>query len=102
MSLGRENIVNFVAEKFLDQLEGQDYDAFVMHLQPEMAKARLSVTGKQIAAVDKKMHRHERFDTPNMPLPTTTDPNANVQNAVTNGTALPPFAAPQSKLPPPT
>jgi mRNA-binding protein PUF3 len=93
----KEDIANFTSEKFLDQLKGEDYDAFVMYLQPEMAKARLSVTGKQIAAVDKKMHRHERYDSPNMPHPTTTVPNATM-----NGATPPSFAPPQINLPPPT
>jgi len=38
-------------EKFLDQLEGEDYDTFIEYLQPEMAKARKTVAGKQIVAV---------------------------------------------------
>jgi len=44
-------MLTLLAEKFLDQLEGADYDAFIEYLQPEMIKAKKTISGKQIAAV---------------------------------------------------
>jgi len=98
------HIANIVAEKFLERLENKDYDEFVEHLKPEMAKARLSVTGKQIAAVDQMMHRNDRFNTPNMAQP-NPDPASNgsqptVSNGATNGAAPTQITAPHTNLPP--
>ncbi|KAF2454499.1 armadillo-type protein [Lineolata rhizophorae] len=49
---------NYVIQKLLDTLNAKDYAIFIEHLHPEMAKAKRNATnGKNIQAVEKKMHR---------------------------------------------
>jgi len=87
------NIADIGAEKFLQELQGKDYNEMVTHLQPAMARARLTITGKQIAVVEKLMHKHEQFDptfVPQLnPITKLGDTDFVIQNGFTNGAAAP-------------
>jgi mRNA-binding protein PUF3 len=41
----------YAPEKLLDTLQGDDYNTFVEHLQPELVKAKRTIAGKQVQAV---------------------------------------------------
>ncbi|KAH7058898.1 armadillo-type protein [Macrophomina phaseolina] len=53
---------NYVIQKLLDTLNATDYMTFVEYLQPEMAKAKKTLSGKQIEKVEKKMHRFDKYE----------------------------------------
>jgi len=44
-------------EKLLETLNGHDYDMFVEHLQPELAKAKRTIAGKQVQAVSASIYQ---------------------------------------------
>ncbi|KAK0658998.1 Pumilio-like protein 2 [Lasiodiplodia hormozganensis] len=53
---------NYVIQKLLDTLNAADYMTFLDHLQPEMNKAKKTLAGKQVQAVEKKMHRFDKYE----------------------------------------
>lgn len=53
----RDSFANYVIQKFLDFMSEPDFHVFVGYLQPEFAKARRSLNGKQCASLEKKMRR---------------------------------------------
>lgn len=53
---------NYVIQKLLDTLAAADYATFIDYLQPEMTKAKKTVAGKQVQAVEKKMHRFDKYE----------------------------------------
>jgi mRNA-binding protein PUF3 len=65
------HFANFgLAEKLLDVLSEPDFHMLCDALTPEMFKAKRQIAGKQVAAVEKKMHRFDRsgkrFDSPQL------------------------------------
>ncbi|KAI5258862.1 ARM repeat-containing protein [Aureobasidium subglaciale] len=57
LGLIRDNYGNYVIQKLLDLLSQQDFDCFTDVLQPELAKAKRTGCGKQVAAIEKRMQR---------------------------------------------
>ncbi|GAB7345173.1 hypothetical protein MBLNU457_3556t2 [Dothideomycetes sp. NU457] len=49
---------NYVIQKLLDHLNEPDYGLLLEHLQPELRGARNTNCGKQVMAIEKKMHRY--------------------------------------------
>ncbi|KAF2097494.1 ARM repeat-containing protein [Rhizodiscina lignyota] len=60
LGLVKDNFGNYVIQKLLDVLGSEDYPTFVDALAPEMFKAKRCITGKQILAVERKMHRFDK------------------------------------------
>ncbi|TID20139.1 Pumilio RNA-binding repeat [Venturia nashicola] len=69
---------NYVIQQFLHLLEDLDYSRLVEEMKPQMAKAKTNSSGKQIAAVEKLMHKQTtngKNDTPDgRALPTPSGP----------------------------
>jgi mRNA-binding protein PUF3 len=56
------SFANTATEKVLDMLSPKDYHELVAILRPEVDKAKKIVSGKQLIAVEKKLHRFDRVD----------------------------------------
>ncbi|KAF1997243.1 ARM repeat-containing protein [Amniculicola lignicola CBS 123094] len=67
MALIKDGYGNYVIQKLLDTLSRQHYEEFMAILKPEMELAKRTISGKQVAAVEKKMHRFERNDSVSSP-----------------------------------
>ncbi|GIZ37021.1 hypothetical protein CKM354_000048400 [Cercospora kikuchii] len=57
----RDSYGNYVIQKFLDVLEINDYFVFCDHLQAPLLQAKRSGAGKQVLAIEKKMHRFDHI-----------------------------------------
>ncbi|KAF2791387.1 ARM repeat-containing protein [Melanomma pulvis-pyrius CBS 109.77] len=62
MGLIKDGYGNYVIQKIMDTLCRKDYEELVATLKPEIEKAKKLVPGKQITAVEKKLHRFDRID----------------------------------------
>lgn len=61
LGLIKDNYGNYVIQKLLDVLCERDYYSFMSTLQPEMNRAKRSGCGKQVMAIEKKMHRPSTY-----------------------------------------
>ncbi|KAF2840364.1 ARM repeat-containing protein [Patellaria atrata CBS 101060] len=80
---------NYVIQKLLDTLTHVDYITFLDYLHPEMQKAKRTVNGKQVMAVEKKMHR---FDNVRPDLSTAGNDQTSVHSSTS--TTTPSVASP--------
>ncbi|KAF2710869.1 ARM repeat-containing protein [Pleomassaria siparia CBS 279.74] len=62
MSLIKDSYGNYVIQKIMDTICRKDYEELVAALKPEIEKAKKLISGKQIIAVEKKLHRFDRMD----------------------------------------
>lgn len=51
------HFANRLVEHFLSLLEDEDYSRLVEEMKPQMVKAKATSSGKQIAAIEKHMHK---------------------------------------------
>lgn len=56
-----DTFADLIPEKFLDVLEINDYFVFCDHLQAPLLQAKRSGAGKQVLAIEKKMHRFDHI-----------------------------------------
>ncbi|KKY23759.1 putative mrna binding protein pumilio [Diplodia seriata] len=61
-TLIKDGYGNYVLQKLLDTLNAPDYMAFLDCLQPEINKVKKTLAGKQVQAVEKKMHRFDKYE----------------------------------------
>ncbi|KAF2427181.1 ARM repeat-containing protein [Tothia fuscella] len=96
----KDSYGNYVIQKLLEKLQGEDYKTCLQYVQPEMVKAKRTVAGKQIQAVEKKMLR---MDTPNNAFraieaaPTTASSKTDGLNSLHSNSSTP---IPHISLPP--
>jgi mRNA-binding protein PUF3 len=69
LGLIKDNYGNYVIQKTLDMLRREDYEELVAALKPEVEKAKKIISGKQVIAVEKKLHRFDRMDSLMSPQP---------------------------------
>jgi mRNA-binding protein PUF3 len=88
-----------LAEKLFDELSMADHKIFSNYVGPELVKARRTVSGKQIQAVEKKMHRFDTTDlSPGELVPATaaaaSNPASHTPLTSTNSTPIPQISLP--------
>ncbi|KAF1961168.1 ARM repeat-containing protein [Byssothecium circinans] len=81
-TLIKDGFGNYVIQKMMDRLIRSDYDELCSIMKPELEKAKKCISSKQIAAVEKKLHRFDRFDSPsNEAAPTENPPTPPLTSA---------------------
>jgi hypothetical protein len=80
-----------VIEKVLETIQGEDFQKFVDQLEPELQKAKQTMSGKHLNAVEKKMRRSDHPDRAH---------NRPVQATVGASPSTPSQYTPQYKTPP--
>ncbi|KAK5014420.1 mRNA binding protein puf3, partial [Cryomyces antarcticus] len=80
----RDGYGNYVIQKLLDTLGVSDYALFMQMLQPDMVKAKRTASGKQVQAIEKKMHRFDFQSTYcHVSLPSPPASSENISTATT-------------------
>ncbi|TKA71826.1 hypothetical protein B0A49_06169 [Cryomyces minteri] len=80
----RDGYGNYVIQKLLDTLSMSDYALFMQMLQPDMVKAKRTASGKQVQAIEKKMHRFDFQSTYcHLSLPSPPASSENISTATT-------------------
>lgn len=102
----KDNFGNYVIQKLLDTLHVDDYLAFLELLQPAMAQAKRTGCGKQLLAIEKRMHRFASYRNglangpppfnPTYQLPLPTPPFAS--HYASNANTPPPLTADTQSL----
>ncbi|KAI9677662.1 MAG: mRNA binding protein puf3 [Caeruleum heppii] len=86
-SLMRDQYGNYVIQKLLGQLKGEDFDSFVEHIKPQLAGLKKYAYGKQITAIEKFIFN---------PLPTQTS-RSTTENA--SAAPTPPLSNTEAQSP---
>ncbi|KAF1917823.1 armadillo-type protein [Ampelomyces quisqualis] len=67
LDLLKDGYGNYVIQKLLETLRREDYNVLVTAVKPELEKANKLIASRHAGAVEKKMYRFDRVDSPTMP-----------------------------------